>query len=223
MKQKFLLFILILFSTLFIQERVPFLIAHEAVAPREAVLATREMSLANRYANEWVNDVFKDNILLTISYASGQVRQASDINWDAVKQSQRYEVVLQPGEVFAYHDDVLPEFRDKTIVTTNARFGAGQGFRSSGSLYGDGVCHFASLIHWAAQDAGLKVTSLVNHDFANIPEVPREYGTSIITTGTPSLNAQRQNLYVENTFEYPVKIVFDYAQDTDILQVSVTK
>ncbi|HSA84381.1 MAG TPA: VanW family protein, partial [Patescibacteria group bacterium] len=125
------------------------------------------------------------------------------------------------GEVFAFHDDVLPEFRDRTIIHTYARFGAGQGFRSSGKLYGDGVCHLASLITWTARDAGLKVTTLVNHDFANIPEIPREQGTSIVTTGSPSLNAQRQNLYVENTLDVPVTFVFDYSDK--VLHLSIYK
>ncbi len=62
---------------------------------------------------------------------------------------------------------------------------------------------------------------MTNHDFANIPEVPKEYGTSIVTTGTPSLNAERQNLYVENTSDKPVRMVFRYSENE--LTVAVYK
>jgi hypothetical protein len=34
-------------------------------------LAYHEFSLNDRYANTYVNDVFKDNILLTLDYATG--------------------------------------------------------------------------------------------------------------------------------------------------------
>lgn len=221
MKQKIIIGFLLLLSLFALQQKVPLFPVQEAYSSNETRLATHEMSLETRYANEWVNEVFKDNILLTLSYMSDRVHNASEINWDDVRGERSYEVVLQPGEVFAFHDDVLPEFRDKKIVTTNARFGAGQGFRSSGALYGDGVCHLASLVTWTARDAGLKVTTLVNHDFANIPEIPKEQGTSIVTTGEPSLNAERQNLYVENTFDTPVRMVFDYSGG--VLHLSIYK
>lgn len=212
MKYKLLIGFLILAAVVLSQQQIPFVphVVEQAYSSNEQLVAKHHMSLETRYANPVINDVFKDNILLTLSYMSGRVQKASDINWDDVRAERTYEITLEPGQVFAFHDDILPEFRDRSIIHTNARFGAGQGFRSSGYLYGDGVCHLASLITWTARDAGLKVTTLVNHDFANIPEVPREHGTSIVTTGTPSLNAQRQNLYVENTFDVPVRMVFEY-------------
>lgn len=212
MIHKLLISFLILVAVVLSQQQMPFVshVVEQAYSSNDHLLAKHQMSLETRYANPVINDVFQDNILLTLSYMSGRVQKASDINWDDVRAERTYELTLQPGEVFAFHDDVLPEFRDRAIVHTNARFGAGQGFRSSGYLYGDGVCHLASLITWTARDAGLKVTMLVNHDFAVIPEVPRVHGTSIVTTGTPSLNAERQNLYVENTLDVPVKIVFEY-------------
>jgi len=184
-------------------------------------LAERSFSLENRYGDKFVNDVFKDNILLALAYASGKVTSPKNIDWDLVREPFKFEFTLNPGEVFAFHDDILPEYNGKVVKTTNAHFNYQDGFKSDGYLYGDGVCHLASLINWAARDAGLKVDSRVNHNFANIPEVPREYGTSIVTTGTPSLNAQMQNLYVENTFDQPVRIVFDYKDS--ILTVSVYK
>lgn len=211
MKYKILLSLLLVFSVLAFKMQGGATVPVEQVySSNERLLATREMSLEKRYANAFVNGVFKDNILLTLSYMTGKVQKPSDISWDAVNKDATYEIVLQPGEVFAYHDDVLPEYKGKVAKTTNAHFDAADGFRSSGTLYGDGVCHLASLMNWAAQDAGLKVESRVNHDFANIPEVPREYGTSIVTTGTSSLNAQSQNLYITNTLDKPVRMVFDY-------------
>lgn len=195
--------------------------ALQASAPvvQERVMGERSMSLETRYANKWVNDVFKDNILLNVAYISGKVKSSSHINWDEIHKPSTYEISLQPGEVFAYHDDILPEFQGKAIKTQSSKFGAGDGYRSSGLLYGDGVCHLASLMNWAARDAGLHVVSKVNHDFANIPEVPREYGTSIYATGGKSSVGQNQNLYIENTKDRPVRIVFSYANNT--LKVSV--
>lgn len=214
MIQKLIITFLILVTVMLSQQKVPLievpLLVERAYSSNERLLATQKMSLETRYSNKVTNEVFKDNILLTLAYMSGRVNNASEVNWTDVRASSRYELVLQPGDVFAFHDDVLAEYKGKSIVTTRARFGGNQGFRSSGYLYGDGVCHLASLVTWAARDAGLKVVAPTNHDFANIPEVPKVHGTSIVTTGTPSLNAQRQNLYVENTFDKPVRIVFTY-------------
>jgi vancomycin resistance protein YoaR len=121
-----------------------------------------------------------------------------------------YEVVIKPGETFAFHDDVNPLYSGKLVATTNAHFNAVEGFKSDGYLVGDGVCHFASLINWAARDAGLTVIAPTNHDFANIPQVPKQYGTSIYyTPGEPSVN-QMQNLYVVNNKKKPVRMVFNY-------------
>lgn len=170
------------------------------------LLAEHKMSLLNRYPTEPVNTVFKDNILLTLFYMAKEVSGPGDIDWNTVRQSFTFELELKPGEVFAYHDDVLPEFQGKVVATTNAHFSASEGFLSSGFLYGDGVCHLASLMNWAARDAGLGVTAPVYHDFAKIPEISREYGTSIITR--PYDNAdQLQNLYIENTHDVPVRMV----------------
>src|SRR5258708_7217535 len=135
------------------------------------LLGQEHMFLGDRYAIPSVNDVFRDNILLTLGYMSGAVKNAQDINWDTIHKPTTYDVVLQPGEVFAFHDDVLPEVAGKKIFTTNAHFDGSEGFRSDGYLYGDGVCHFASLINWAARDAGLKVVAPTRHDFARIPDI----------------------------------------------------
>lgn len=184
------------------------------------VLGTMEFSLANRYANSFVNSVFSDNILLTMAYMRGIVKDDKP-DWNEVKSPFTYSFVLKPGEVFAFHDDVLPEFAGKVVKTTNAHFGSQEGFLSDGWLVADGVCHLASLINEASIHAGLKVVAPTSHDFAIIPEIPREYGTAIYyMPGSDSTNAQ-QNLYVENTKDKPVTLTFIYKDNE--LAVTVTE
>jgi hypothetical protein len=181
----------------------------------EQLLAQHTMSLADRYAVPSVNRVFADNIILTLAYLSGTVKNPSQINWDTLHKPTTYTMTLQPGQVFAFHDAILPEFSGSHIVTTNAHFDGSEGFVSDGYLYGDGVCHFASLINWVSQDAGLKVVAPTPHNFAKIPDIDPKYGTSIYAGDS------RQNLYVENTFDKPVKMVFTYANDA--MTVSIYK
>lgn len=186
----------------------------------ENVMAERAFSMSNRYSNQFVNDVFRDNMLLTLNFMKNG-RSNQPINWDEVLKPLHYELELKPAEVFAFHDGLLPEYKNKSVVTTNAHFNASEGFKSSGLLYGDGVCQLASLINWTAKDAGLEVKSLVNHDFARIPDVPREYGVSIYAYPGESSRSIRQNLYITNNKAEPVKFVFHY--DGEKLNVSVKK
>ncbi len=220
MKYKLIIILFVLFLTLIFQAKGAASV-HQAYSSNEHVLAKREMSLDKRYDNKFVNDVFKDNILLTLGFLSGDVTDPKKIHWDKVRADSRYEVVLKPGDVFAFHDDVMSSYKGKHLVTTHAHFNAGEGFKSDGYLVGDGVCHFASLINWAARDAGLNVVAPTNHNFAHIPEVPREYGTAIYYLPGSSSANEMQNLYVENTFDNPVRLVFRYAQN--ILSVTIYK
>lgn len=182
-------------------------------------LALREISLENRQKDRYVNEVFKDNILLNLAYLDGRVKKSSDINWSEVRKPFAYEFTLNPNETFAFHEDVLPGFEGKVKKTTNAHFNAQDGFRFSGLLYGDGVCHLASLINWVAKDAGLEVHSLVNHDFREIPDIPKEHGVSIYYyPGQKATNAQ-QNLYITNNLKDPV--VFKFHYDGEKLKVEV--
>lgn len=182
-------------------------------------LADRQISLQKRYNNSFVNDVFKDNILLTLSYLSGKTNKSTTVNWTEVTKPFTYQLTLNPDEVFAFHDDVLPQYEGKVKYSTNAHFNYQEGFKSDGYLMGDGVCHLASLINWVAQDADLEVVSPTNHDFAVIPEIPKEYGTSIYNSiGQESANAL-QNLYVKNNKSVPVTFVFNY--DNENLRLSV--
>ncbi len=197
-------------------------LAHSKPVLQTTVLGSQKMSLEKRYGNKPVNDVMKDNILLTLYYLSGKVKKPADINWDTITTKPfQYDLVLAPGEAFAFHEDALPEFSEKVVATTHATFGPEDGFKSDGYLYGDGVCHFASLINWAAQDAGLSVTARVNHNFAKIPEIDAKYGTSIYYAPGNHATSQAQNLYVVNNRANPVHIVFTVKNN--VLDVTISE
>lgn len=178
--------------------------------PASQQLSYREFSLNNRYSNSFVNDVFKDNILLAVDYATGDKVNPAEIDWNEVEKPFTEKITLKPGETFAFHDDVLPQYQGKISKTTNAHFNGAEGFKSDGYLMGDGVCHLASLLYWAAKDAGLDTLAPVRHDFAAIPDVPSEFGTSIYSTGGKDYTGQMQNLYITNNKKNEVNIVFKY-------------
>lgn len=183
------------------------------------LLSVREISLENRQPDRWVNGVFKDNILLAMSYLKEDVRSSKDIDWDKIRKPFKYEIVLKPNEIFAFHDDLLPQYKGRVTKTTNSYFNYDDGYKSDGYLMGDGVCHLASLINWAAKEAELDVLSPVRHDFAEIPDVPREFGVSIYSNPYTSGANARQNMYIRNNFENDVIFAFDY--DGEILKLSV--
>ncbi|OGC46836.1 MAG: hypothetical protein A3C22_01310 [Candidatus Levybacteria bacterium RIFCSPHIGHO2_02_FULL_37_10] len=177
------------------------------------LLAAEKISLEKRYSNPYVNDIFKDNILLNLNYLSGKVTKKDDINWDEIRRPFNYRFKLAPNETFAYHEDVLEKYKNSLVKTTNADFNFDDGFKSDGYLAGDGICHLASLIYWVAKNAGLDAYAPVNHDFAQIPEIDREYGVSIYKTpGNTTANAM-QNLYITNNKMYAVTFEFDYNND----------
>ena len=173
-------------------------------------LSTKEISLENRNSVKYINDVFKDNILLNIAYMREDKIDAQKVKWDEISQSFTFNFTLPSGKAFAFHEDVLPEYKDKVALTTNAHFNFVEGFKSDGYLFGDGVCHLASLMYWAAKDGGLDAYAPTNHNFMNIPEVPKEFGVSIYSIpGQKSANAI-QNLYITNNREKPIVFEFDY-------------
>jgi hypothetical protein len=179
-------------------------------------LAAHEFSLENRWDNsEFVNDVFKDNILLALHYLDGRVDEKGDINWDEINQPFHTDFTLEPGQVFAFHEDTVKEYSDQVVKTTNAHFIGSEGFKSDGYLIGDGVCHLASLINWVAQDAGLEVFNPSDHNFAKINDVPKEYGSGILSPNPLG------NLYVVNSLDEPVTFVFDF--DGEKLSVGALK
>ena len=189
--------------------------------PDQHALAAREFSLKNRYADTFVNNVFRDNILLTIKYAAGHKMDPKKIEWDSILKPAEEKIILKPGETFAFHDDVLPEYKGRVTKTTNAHFNLSDGFKSDGYLAGDGVCHLASILYWAAKDAGLEAYAPTRHDFANIPEVPREYGVSIYATPGEQSTDKAQNLYITNNREKDVTFAFNY--DGSSLSVNVVE
>ena len=160
--------------------------------------------MEKRYDNDFVNNVFKENILLTLSYLDGQVKNKEEISWESVTSPFTKSIVLKPGETFAFDDKLLPQYEGKVSKTTNAHFISNEGYKSDGLLVGDGVCHLASIIYWSAKDASLDVLAPRNHDFAKINEVPREYGVSIMSSDP------NQNLYITNNKEKDISIVFKY-------------
>ncbi|KKT40408.1 hypothetical protein A3K29_03340 [Candidatus Collierbacteria bacterium RIFOXYB2_FULL_46_14] len=187
----------------------------------QEVLSTQEMSMGYRYPVASVSKIFKENILLNLAYLDGRVTNAQDINWDEIAKPFKSEFTLQPNEAFAYHDTILPEYKDRVVVTTKARFNKQDGFKTDGYLYGDGVCQLASFINMAARDANLKVVQFTNHDFAAIPEVPKIYGVSIYLDPNNRAASARKNLYIVNNQDKPVTFRFDY--NGQELKVTVSK
>lgn len=196
------------------------LFATPSAKPEAHTLGSREFSLEKRYNNKWVSDVFKDNILLNIAYMRGVVK-SSNIDWNEVRRPFHYEFKLKKDQVFAFHDDVLPEFKGKIAKTTNAHFNSYEGFKSDGWLIGDGVCHLASILNWTAKDAGLDVLAPTNHDFAVINQVPREYGVAIYDVPGQSSSSELQNLYIRNNKDKEISIIFDYNGEN--LRVSISE
>lgn len=181
-----------------------------------------DLSLANRYATTFVNEVFSDNIVLTLHYLKGDVPKVNGaIDWNKAREPFEVSFTLKPGETFAFQKDVLPQFSGKVGKTTNATFSYDQGFRSSGFLMGDGVCHLASFMNKAASEAGLLVVAPARHDFAQIPDIGREFGTSIFyMPGNTSGNAQ-QNLYITNASDSDV--IFKFQVTKENIQLIIKK
>lgn len=185
------------------------------------LLASHEMSLSNRHADNFVNEVFKKNILLNLAYLDGRVSRASDIRWDEITNPFKFQFKLDQGQTFAYHPDIKARYKETLVKTTNAHFNAEEGFKNDGYLFGDGVCHLASLINWVAQEAGLQVEAPTNHNFAPIPDIPKEFGVSIFAN--PYLHGSNtlQNLYITNNRSKPVAFRFEYQNNK--VRVSVTQ
>ena len=199
----------------------PFAQPTQAIAqPQRHVLAKHEFSMDDRYPVQSVSNVFKDNILLTLHYMAGDV-DPKHVSWDTVEKPFTYSFTLKPKETFAFHKDVLDKYKDSVVKTTNADFSSDQGFKSDGYLVGDGVCHFASFINLTAKEAGLDSYAPTNHDFANIPEVSKEYGVAIYDSPDNKSTSEEQNLYVTNTADKPVEFTFTYKDNK--LEVTISE
>ncbi|HWA51853.1 MAG TPA: VanW family protein [Patescibacteria group bacterium] len=184
----------------------------------QTTIASHVMPMTDRYAVQSVNTVFKDNILLTLRYMDGEIKSKADIDWNKVESDYHYSFTLQPGQEFAFHDKVAKQYDNGQIVQeTNAHFDFDDGFKSDGYLTGDGVCHLASIIDWVAKDANLQVTAPTNHNFANIPDVPKEYGVAIYEGPD---GGEMTNLYITNNKNVPVTFKFDYTNNNLTVSVS---
>ncbi len=185
----------------------------------QKILASEKISLEKRYEDEFVNGVFKDNILLNLAYLRKEVTKKEEIDWEKIDDSFSYKFVLHSGQTFAFHEDVFPQYKDNVARTTNANFNFDDGFKSDGYLTGDGVCHLASLMYWVAKNANLEAYAPVNHDFAQIPEIDGKYGVSIYKTpGSYGANAL-QNLYITNN--RADSLIFEFEYKENILKFSI--
>lgn len=184
----------------------------QMISPRvdQNVLSEKEFSLDNRYPVESVNEVFKKNILLNLAYMDGKVNSAKDINWDEITKPFSFEFNLEAGKTFAFHEDVEEKYKDTLVKTTNAHFNAQEGFKTDGYLFGDGVCHLASLIYMVARQANLETEAPTNHNFMIIPDIPKEYGVSIYSNPYAKGTNARQNLYIKNNKVKPISFKFEY-------------
>lgn len=173
-------------------------------------LSSHEISLDHRYQVKAVSDVFKDNILLNLAYLRGIISTSQTVNWEEVEKPFHFEFRLDPDKTFAFHDDVLEKYKNQVVKTTGAHFNSQEGFKTDGYLFGDGVCHLASLIYWVAKDAGLDSYAPTNHDFMAIPEIERTYGVSIYSNPYSKGSNAQQNLYVTNNTGKVVAFDFDF-------------
>jgi len=186
------------------------------------VLAKHELDLTKRLPDEYGSQVFADNILLTLHYVRGDVeglKVDGKVDWEKVRGPFEASFTLEPGEVFAYHDTILPEFNGLSLKTTGAHYTLRDGYKPLSGLPGNGVCHLASLINWVAQDAGLEVVAKVNHNFYPVPGVPKENGTSIRWGPNGEYNSRNQNLYIRNNFSFPVTFGFEIKGNLVLLSI----
>ena len=191
--------------------------AHMPAAP----LASVTYSMSDRYGNTFVNDVFSDNILLTLAYMRGAVHEGERVVWGAVRAPFTYTLTLKPGETFAFHDRLLPDFQGKVVATTNAHFDSSEGFRSDGYLVGDGVCHLASFMNVVGKEAGLSIVAPTPHNFAKINDVAKKDGVAIYYDPLAAGSSALQNLYITNNKDENVNFTFSY--DGHALSIAVSE
>jgi hypothetical protein len=179
--------------------------AGELAAPQKEVLAEGVLDLSSRNPNKSINEGFKENILVNLDYL----------------YKDRDKLILQPGEVFAFHKNIHADFKDAKVVTQESEYRASDGYKLVAGLYGNGVCHLATLMNYVASQAGFEVTAMVSHDFAPVPGIDRKYGTSIKFYPNIGGTSERQNLYIKNTKDCPVE--FKFSQEGDLLKFVIIK
>lgn len=162
---------------------------------REEVLNFRRLDLTARAVDK------ADNMLLALRHLNGE-RVALPVDWEAVRQPFEVSFVLQPGQTFSFHPNVLPEFSSPDVVL-DLNFSSSRGYKTVGYLDGSGVCHLATLINWVASEAGLETRAPTRHIGGPVHDIPSEYDTAILTS------QPEQNLYLRNTLSFPVEFVFE--------------
>lgn len=180
------------------------------------ILSERSISLEKRQQDRYVNSVMKYNILLNLAYLKQDSVDLNNIREQDIDKSFQWKLVLKPNQTFAYHDEVLENYKKSDIFAKKIHFNSQQGFKSDGYLVGDGVCHLASIIKWVAQEAGLTVVAPTNHNFAVIPEIPQKHGVAIYYQPANSGISANQNLYITNNTSTDITFVFDYVQNGDL-------
>jgi hypothetical protein len=184
-------------------------------------LGSASMSLDKRMGTSNPENIYKDNILLNLAYLSGKVNKGDSISWSQIREPFILQFDLEPGQRFAYHDIIDSKYNDNVVVTAHTNYGGAEGYKYSEGLYGMGVCHLASLIHWAALNADLESIAPSNHDFYAIPEIDKKYGVAIYASPDAKAASIKQNLYIKNTLDTKVTFKFDF--DGDNLKVSILK
>ena len=185
-------------------------------------LSSHEMNLAERApGGGFMSEAMADNILLNLAYLNHDPIDPKNIDWDKVRANRTISFKLDPGQTFAFQEDVLPEYNGKVAITTNGHFSSDQGFKYDGYLIGDGVCHLASLMNWVAKEASLNVNAPTNHDFMPIPGIDKQYGTAIFYQPDSKDSNAKQNLYITNSLNHQVE--FDFTVSGKNLEAKVVK
>jgi len=179
--------------------------AGELVVNTQKTLASEYLDLDYRYPVETTSQGFKSNILTSLYYFSRiEAGDSEKDNPNAENDVPKlFSIKLNPGEVLAFQDNIPEEYTKYTVKTQKSYYRASEGYNLTAGLWGNGVCHLATLMNWVATEAGLQVNAPTRHDFAKIPGTDPKYGTSI-STRSPKV----QNLYIKNNQGFPVEFKF---------------
>jgi hypothetical protein len=186
---------------------------------QKVLLASESLDLSYRYPVESVSKGFKENILVNL-YHFSQI--GSDTPYEGIgsleaqeKLPDTFSITLKPNEVFAFHDKILAQYKEDKVLAPKSKYGSRDGYLLISGLYGNGVCHLATLMNWVASETDLEVTALTRHDFAKIPGTDPKLGTSISYGNSP----ERQNLYIKNN--KPSSVVLEFKIEGDNLFFSI--
>lgn len=183
-----------------------------ALSKNQVVLSERALIFDEFNLGDYADGILSFNILRYFHFLKGD---AEEFVGNEVREPFEGRLVLNPGEVFAYHPEVLDEYQDAVAITPETDLSLADGYKALEGLSANGVCYSASLFNWVASEAGLEVVAKVNHDFFPVPGVPREYGTSIYHLAG-SHSSRLQNLYIRNSYEFPVEFCY-FASDRGVV------